>query len=305
MKNILVTGGTGFIGSYLIEEVTRKDPGIKKIYVFTRKISGLKKKFAKNKKVVGFSDFKNLDKNIKFEYIINLAGEPIADKKWTEKQKEKLKKSRVETTKQLVNYIGRLDAKPKVMISASAVGYYGSWGDEILDEDSKPKREFTNSLCEAWEDQAGRVEKYGVRLCVVRLGVVLGKNGGALKKMLTPFKFGLGGKIASGKQVMSWIHVRDVIRGLMFLVHGENLSGAFNFCAPNAVTNEKFSKTLAKSLSRPALFDMKLGLVKFLFGEMGETLLAKGQNVYPQRLVDAGFNFKYKRVESALRNVVG
>ncbi len=305
MTNILITGGTGFVGRNLIEEITRNDPFIEKIYVLTRDISKIQKKFSKfSNKICGFSDINDLDRDIEFEQIINLAGEPIADKKWSEKQKEIIKSSRIEVTKDLVKFIGKLKTKPSVMISASAVGYYGSHDDEPLDEDSIGKKEFTHFLCKAWENEARKVEKYGVRVCIARFGIILGKDGGALKKMLPAFRFGLGGKISSGKQIMSWIHMRDAIRGLMFLIHNENLSGEFNFCAPNAVTNDKFTKVLAKTLNRPTLFSMRLGLVKFLFGEMGETLLANGQNIYPRRLLDAGFNFKYKRIDSALRNAV-
>lgn len=303
MTNILITGGTGFVGSYLVSEIKKRDPEVTKIYILSRNPAKVSRKFPKLADLVfGFSDFKSLDRKIKFKYMINLAGESIADKKWSDKQKEKLRQSRIEATKNLVNFIGELEVKPKTLISASAVGYYGSHDDELLDEDSTANKEFTHFLCKDWEDQANLAKKHGVRVCTTRLGIVIGKNGGAVKKMLTPFKFGLGGKIASGKQVMSWIHINDVIRAMFFLLENKRLSGAFNLCAPQSVDNKSFTTALAKTVSRPALCAMPLFLVKFLFGEMGEVLLAKGQNVYPRKLLKAGFHFRYKRIETALLN---
>ena len=306
MTNILITGGTGFVGSHIINEITKRDPEVTKIYILSRNPAKISKKFPKIANLLfGFSDFKALDKKTKFKYIINLAGEPIAEKKWSEKQKEKLRQSRIKTTKDLVEFIGELAVKPKTLISASAVGYYGSQdSDELLDEESDFNEEFTHFLCKDWEDQANLAKNHGVRVCNTRFGIVIGKNGGAVKKMLTPFKFGLGGKIASGQQAMSWIHMNDLIRAIFFLLENKILSGVFNFCSPQSVSNERFTVAFGKAVSRPTLFNMPLFLVKFLFGEMGETLLAKGQNVYPRRLLEAGFHFRYKKIETALRNIV-
>lgn len=305
MDNIIVTGGTGFVGRSLITELLKKDPAINKIYILTRGLDKAKKKFDDlQDKIEVFSDFKEIDKKINFKYAINLAGEPIADKRWSVDQKAKLRQSRIETTKELVEFLTKLSKKPKALISASAVGYYGSQGYERLDEDSEAKEEFTHFLCKDWENETLKAEKHGIRVCITRFGVILGKDGGALKKMITPFKMGLGGKIASGEQIMSWIHLRDVVRGITFLLYNKNLKGKFNFCAPNAVSNRQFTVSLAKAVSRPAFFDMPLFVVKLLFGEMGEILLTKGQNVYPRALLNAGFNFKYRRIDSALRNIV-
>lgn len=306
MKNILVTGGTGFVGSKLILRLIEKDPEISKILVATRSKSRAEKIFKEvNSKITPVEDLSKITRNTQIDIIINLAGAPIADKRWNNQRKTELRQSRITTTEEVINLIEKLKNKPKVLINASAIGFYGSQNsDEQLDEDSKPKEEFTHFLCKDWESEAMKAEKYGVRVCITRFGIVLGKNGGALKKMLTPFKLGLGGKIASGEQAMSWIHIEDVIRGITFLMNNENLNGSFNFCSPNAVTNRQFTKALAKAVSRPAFFDMPLAMVKILFGEMGETLLAKGQNVYPRKLLENGFNFRYRRIDSALRNII-
>ena len=307
MKNILITGGTGFIGSRLIPSFIKKDPEIKRIYILTRSSVKAKKVFTDlEDEIKPIESLKKITKNTKIDTVINLAGEPIADKKWSNQRKTELRQSRIETTKDIIDLIERLEKKPEVIINASAIGYYGSQDpNEQLDEDSKPQEEFTHFLCKDWENEALRAEKLGVRVCLARFGIILGKDGGALKKMLTPFKFGLGGKIASGEQAMSWIHLEDVIRGITFLMNNKNLEGPFNFCSPGAVTNKQFTKSLAKTLARPAFFDMPLPVVKILFGEMGETLLAKGQNVYPRKLLESGFNFRYRRIDSALRNIAG
>jgi uncharacterized protein (TIGR01777 family) len=294
--NYLITGGTGFIGSELVKKLVQKGDAVT---VLTRK------KNQKNPSVRFINNFSEIDQNEKIDCIINLAGEPIAAKKWSRKQKEILLSSRLDVTKKIIELIAKLNHKPSVLISASAIGFYGSNADEILDEKSPQKVEFTNHLCNAWEAQALQAQGLGVRTCIIRLGVVLEKNGGALAKMLPAFKFGLGGKIASGKQFMSWVHREDVLSAIDFLINNGKLSGVFNVTAPNPVTNAEFTQTLAKTLRRPAFFDMPHFVVKMLFGEMGEVLLASGQRVVPKNLLDAGFNFRFEKLEKALRDFLG
>lgn len=291
--NYLITGGTGFIGSELVKKLVQKGDAVT---VLTRKEN------QKNSSVRFINSFSEIDQNEKIDCIINLAGEPIAAKKWSRKQKEILINSRLDVTKKIIELIAKLNHKPSLLISASAIGFYGSNGDEKLHEKSPHKVEFNNQLCSAWESQALEAKKLGVRTCIIRLGIVLEKNGGALAKMLPAFNFGLGGKIASGKQFMSWVHRKDVLSAIEFLIDDENLSGIFNVTAPNPVTNAEFTRTLEKVLHRPAFFDMPYFVVKILFGEMGDYLLARGQRVIPKNLLDAGFNFRFEKLESALRD---
>ena len=292
--NYLITGGTGFIGAKLVEQLLQNGDSVT---ILSRN------KNKPNPKVRAICSLLEISFDEKIDYIINLAGEPIAAKKWIQKQKEILLNSRLKITQQLVQLITKLHNKPLALISASAIGFYGSNGDEKLNETSLYKTEFTHQLCSAWEAQALEAEGWGVRTCIIRLGIVLEKNGGALAKMLPAFKLGLGGKIASGKQFMSWVHREDVLRAISFLVNNHKLAGVFNVTAPNPVSNFEFTKTLAKILRRPAFFDLPNFAVKIIFGEMGEALLANGQRVMPENLLKAGFEFKFEKLEEALSDV--
>ena len=292
--NYLITGGTGFIGAKLVEEILSNGH---KVMVLSRN------KNKPNSKTRAICSLLEIDKNEKIDCIINLAGEGIADKRWTQKQKTILLESRVKTTKEIIELISKLKTKPSCFISASAIGFYGASNEKELDENSPCHDEFTHQLCTAWEAQAFKACKFGVRTCITRFGIVLEKNGGALKKMLPAFKLGLGGKIGDGKQFMSWIHRKDAISAINFLINNKDLSGSFNLTAPNAVTNSEFSKTLAKILNRPAFFNMPEAVVKILFGEMGEALLVRGQNVVPKNLLAAGFEFKFKNLNAALEDI--
>jgi hypothetical protein len=238
----------------------------------------------------------------KINYIINLAGEGIASKRWSKEQKQILIDSRVNITQNIYQLVGKLKTKPRTLINASAIGFYGSCADEELDENSPAKSEFTSKLCSLWEGEAKEIENLGVRVCILRFGIVLGKNGGALAKMLPAFKIGLGGRIGSGKQFMSWVHIDDVIGVINFVVLNENLSGVFNVTSPNAVCNSDFTKTLARTLDRPAIFNMPSFVVALLFGQMGKALLLEGQKVLPKRLMGNGFEFKFLKLDNALKD---
>lgn len=291
--NYLITGGTGFIGSALVEQLLQNG----------NCVTILSRNKNPNSKARTICSLLEIGLDEKIDYVINLAGEPIAAKKWSQKQKAILLGSRLEITKQLVELIAKLQHKPLALISASAIGFYGSNDDKKLNENSPHKTEFTHQLCSAWEAQALEAKAFGVRTCIIRLGIVLEKNGGALAKMLPAFKLGLGGKIASGKQFMSWVHREDVLRAIGFLINNPKLSGVFNVTSPNPVSNFEFSKTLAKTLRRPAFFDLPNFAVKILFGEMGEALLASGQRVVPDNLLGAGFEFRFEKLEDALREI--
>ena len=292
--NILITGGTGFVGSYLVDFLMRNDFNIT---ILTRN---------KNKVIDGIkaiSDVNEIMPGDKIDVIFNLAGAPIS-KRWSDAYKKELVDSRIKTTADIIYLIKRLKKKPEVLISASAVGYYGSQGNNIIDEQTNPHNEFTHKLCKKWEGEALKAQKYGVRVCITRLGVVLGKKDGVLKKMLLPFKLGLGGQIGNAEQYFSWIHIADVIDAFIFLVENKDSKGIYNLTSPNPVTNKFFTKVLGKKLHRPTLFPMPAFMVKLLFGEMGETLLLKGQRVLPVNLEKSGFKFKYSKLEKALGELV-
>lgn len=295
----LITGGTGCVGRHLIPTLLNKDS---EVLILTRDIQKCKNLFGS--KVKAISSLAEISVDEKISCIINLAGEPIADKRWSLRQKAVLLSSRINITKELVSLIERLQYKPATMISTSAIGYYGCQDNNILYEDSKPHVEFTHELCKAWEEEATKAEKFGTRVCITRFGVVLGTEGGALAKMLTPFKLGLGGKIGSGSQYFSWIHIADLIRAIEFLIEHKELKNAFNLTSPNSVTNESFTKVLARIIKRPAFFDMPGFVCRLLFGEMGDRLLLHGQNVYPKHLLDAGFKFEFPDLESALKQLL-
>jgi len=234
---------------------------------------------------------------------VNLAGESIAEY-WTDEKKKRLRDSRVLGTRTLVNALAELDPPPKVFVSASAVGYYGSRGDEALNEDSGPGEGFLPDLCIDWEAEAMKAESFGARVVLTRTGVVLAKEGGALSKMLTPFSFGVGGTVGPGDQWMSWIALSDLVRLYQFLLNNTRVKGAVNATSPNPVTNGEFTKILGKVLNRPTFIPVPGFGVKLLFGEMGERLLLEGSKVLPVRLEEAGFKFNYPELESALRSII-
>jgi len=234
--------------------------------------------------------------------VINLAGEPIAGKRWTPKQKEILRSSRVDGTRALVDAIAKAQVKPKLMISGSAVGYYGPHGDEALNEDSKPGDDFLARLCVDWEAQAQKAESLGVRVCFLRTGIVLAKGEGALKKMVPPFKMFFGGPLGSGRQWMPWIHIEDEIGLIQFLIDNEGARGAFNGIAPNPVTMAEFSKTLGGVLNRPSWARVPPFVLALMVGEMAEMLL-NGQRAIPAAASKLGFKFQYPSLKLALASL--
>jgi len=296
--NYLITGGTGFVGQKLIANLLESK---QKITVLSRDKNKVEKLFFG--KVRAVSILLEISNDEIIDSIINLAGEPIANKRWSAKQQEILLNSRIETTQNIIQLIATLKTKPKTLISASAIGFYGSRGDEELDENSKSGDEFTVDLCKKWEFTANKASDFGVRVCLTRFGIVLGQNGGALAKMLPPFKLALGGKIGSGNQFMSFVHIDDAVSAINFLIKNPELAGVFNLTAPNPVTNYQFTKTLGKILHRPTFFNMPEFAVKILFGQMGESLLLKGQKVLPKRLLESGYKFKFESLESSLRDI--
>jgi uncharacterized protein (TIGR01777 family) len=232
--------------------------------------------------------------------VVHLAGEPVAQR-WTRSARDRILKSRVEGTKSLVKALS--EHPPPVLISASAIGYYGSRGDEILTETSKPGADFLAQVVIAWERQALSAEQLGVRVVPLRFGMVLGCGGGALKKMLLPFRLGLGGRIGSGRQWMSWIHLDDLIGLIGFAIESAQCKGAMNAVAPHPVTNAEFTHDLARALHRPAILPVPAIALKLLYGEMSQVILGS-QRVKPEAAVQAGFEFRFQELGPALRQIM-
>lgn len=233
------------------------------------------------------------------EVIINLAGAPIVGR-WTKAYKKMLFDSRIITTRKIVESINLLEKKPELFISASAVGIYAPEGEQT-EYKFKMADDYLAEICNSWEKEAKNAVPF-TRVAIIRLGIVLGKDGGALQRMLPLFKLGAGGKIASGRQGFSWMHITDLARAIQFIIENPKVSGEFNFTAPEVVTNEKFTKVLAGILNRPALFTVPAFALKLIFGE-GAIAVTGGQFAPPKHLLDEGFQFSYPELESALRNI--
>ena len=239
-----------------------------------------------------------------FDIVINLSGETISQR-WTKNAKQKIYASRIGVTKKLVEIINNSKTPPKLVISGSAIGCYGVSRDQIFAEDSqiKDQKLFSQNLCMDWEKEAAKIANKS-RLVIMRTGVVIGKNGGIIKKMLLPFKLGLGGKIGQGDQYLSWIFLDDLIAAIGHIINKENISGPINLTAPKVTTNQDFSKKLAKILNRPCFFDMPSFVAKIIFGQMASELLLCGQNVVPKKLLQSGYVFEVESVDEALKKAV-
>lgn len=291
---ILLTGATGLIGSALVSLWQQYH----QITVLTRSVHKAQQKLDAGVTVV--TGLHQVDFN-QIDVVVNLAGEPIANKRWTESQKRQICQSRWQLTEQLVGLIQQATTPPHTLINASAVGFYGRQSGESIDESYQSYYpEFSHDICARWENLANRAKSAATRVCILRIGIVLAPKGGALAKMLPPFKLGLGGRISNGEQYMSWIHLDDLTAAFDFLLTNPELEGVFNGTSPMAVPNKQWTKLLAERLGRPALLPMPALMVKLLFGEMSDLLLF-GQNVYPKRLLDAGFQFKYNQLRAALQ----
>ncbi|HXP69371.1 MAG TPA: TIGR01777 family oxidoreductase [Candidatus Dormibacteraeota bacterium] len=238
------------------------------------------------------------------EVVLHLSGAGIADGRWTEERKQLLRSSRIDTTRVLVDSLLRLKQKPRLLIVASAIGYYGNRGDEILTESSTTGTDFLALVCRDWEAEASRAAARGIRTVMLRTGVVLSGKGGALPKMLTPFKFGIGGRLGSGQQWMSWIAIEDVMGIIRNAIANEQVSGPVNVVAPNPVRNEEFTRLLAAMLHRPAIFPAPAFVLRLAMGEMADAVLLSSDRVKPERMLAAGYKFRFEILEPALRAAV-
>jgi uncharacterized protein (TIGR01777 family) len=296
--NITVTGATGFIGRPLVERLAGEGH---RIHVLSRSGSG---PFASGVQVSPWNPLAGEPPPESLAgagAVIHLAGEPVAQR-WTQQVKQRILDSRVQGTRRLVQGLSTLARRPEVLVCASAVGIYGDRGDEVLTESSATGAGFLADVCRAWEDQADLAESLGMRVVKLRIGVVLGKGGGALKKMLPPFRAFVGGKVGGGRQWMPWIHLQDLI-GLVAYCVDRPLAGVVNGTAPEPVRNEQFTAALGRALARPAILPVPAFALKAVFGEMAEVLLAS-QRVVPRAALDAGYPFTYPTLEPALRDAV-
>jgi uncharacterized protein (TIGR01777 family) len=239
-----------------------------------------------------------------FDGVVHLAGESIAEGRWTEEKKKRIRESRVKGTQLLSESLAGLKSPPKSFLCASAIGYYGNRGDEILTESSVPGEDFLAGVCIEWEKATEEAAQKGIRTVNLRFGIILDSAGGALAKMLPPFRMGVGGRIGSGQQWMSWIALGDVIGVIKYALSNEMLRGAVNVVAPNPLTNAEFTKTLGEVLSRPTWFPIPVIGVRLVFGEMADALLLTSQRVEPARLKESGYPFHYPKLKAALSHLL-
>ncbi|MCH4296243.1 TIGR01777 family oxidoreductase [Shewanella sp. 3B26] len=293
---ILLTGATGFIGRQLVASLQGHQ-----LSIVSRDTAAARELLGDEHDYLRTLD--KLDNLNGYDAVINLAGEPIVGKRWSEAQKKLLCHSRWDITELLAALISQSDNPPSVFISGSAVGFYGAQGVDRLSESSTPHPEFTHMLCANWEQLALDAASEQTRVCVLRTGIVLGKHGGALAKMLPAFKACLGGPIGKGTQGMSWIHIEDMVGLIRFLLANDSCRGIFNATAPNPVSNAVFAHTLGEVLHRPALVPAPAFAMKLLLGEAA-TLLLDGQFVLPTHAKEAGFGFRYPQLRQALENLL-
>jgi uncharacterized protein len=298
---VLITGGSGFVGQRLCRCLEQAGH---RLQVVSRNPEEARRKLPAGadvrRSVLDFVDASP-------EAIVNLAGEPIAERRWSDEQKNRLIDSRVGITRDLVMLCEQLKSAngqaPRVMVSGSAMGFYGDQGDREVTEETPPHDEFAHRLCKRWEDTAREAAEFGTRVALLRTGLVLDEGGGSLAKMLPPFKLGLGGRFGSGRQFMPWIHREDLVRAIEFLLGRDDLEGPFNGSAPHPVTNAEFTRSLASQLRRPAVFPVPAFVLKAAFGEMARLLLT-GADMRPARLLEAGFEFRFPTLEQALADIL-
>lgn len=301
MKTILITGGSGFIGRHLCRAAIKRKYTV---IVLTRDRSMAAKHLPSDVSLI--DDLNQLEAYPAVDIVVNLAGQSLAEGRWTMKRKAQLLESRVGTTDKLFNYFKTSNAKPpQVVISGSAVGFYGAGNgeDKPITENAGSEANFSHYLCAQWEQSASQFESLGSRVCYLRTGIVLGEQG-ALAKMLPPFKVGLGGPFGNGNHWMPWIHIQDIVNIALYCINQTSLQGAINGTAPHPVRNNEFVKTLGAVLKRPAFFPLPATVVKLLFGQMGEELLLQGKAVVPKKLQDSGFQFQYTNLQSALSDII-
>ncbi|MEZ9139868.1 MULTISPECIES: TIGR01777 family oxidoreductase [unclassified Shewanella] len=295
---ILITGATGFVGKQLVALLSQQSH---QLTIVTRNITQATQTLgAEHQYLDDLNQLKNLND---FDSVINLAGEPIVGKRWNNQQKQQICDSRWNITALLTQLIKQSDTPPASFISASAIGFYGRQGTIPVDEDSQAHDEFSHQVCSEWEHLALQAQSEKTRVCVLRIGIVLGKNGGALAKMLPPFKLGLGGPIGKGVHGVSWIHIDDLTQLILHLLTTEQAHGVFNATAPNPINHKQFAESIGSSLNRPACIPTPVIALRLAMGEMAD-LIVEGQFVLPKRTLASGFNFKYPDISPALDSIL-
>lgn len=295
---ILVTGASGFVGTALVAALRAENHSVARLRRPGGALEAGDVRWDPSSGEVDSAAMESADA------VVNLAGASIAGGRWNDARKQLLRNSRVDTTRHLVASLSRLRVPPRVLVSASAIGYYGDRGDEQVTEGSAPGHDFLSGLARDWEAAALEAERIAIRTVVVRFGIVLAKHGGALARMLTPFKMGAGGRLGSGKQWMSWVTLEDAIGMIRFAIGNEKMRGPVNEVAPNPVTNAEFTRVLARVLHRPAIFPAPVFALRLALGEMADALLLSSQRVIPEKFLAMGFPFRQPQLESALRSVL-
>ncbi len=296
---VLVSGASGPIGNALLARF--KEAGAQ----ITRLTRASSKPVPPGQESIVWDPAQSISPNLVtgFDAVVHLAGEEIVGK-WTPEKKARIRDSRVQGTQNLAQALSQTKIRPRVFVSSSAIGYYGDRGEEVLTESSAPGQGFLPDVCREWEGATAAATQAGIRTVQIRTGIVLSPEGGALGKMLTPFKLGVGGKVATGKQWMSWIDVRDMAGAIDHVIRTSSLQGPVNFVSPQPVRNAEFTKTLASVLRRPAIFPVPAFVVKAVFGEMGETVLLGSQHVEPTQLLASRYSFQFRRLRDSLEKLL-
>ncbi len=294
--NVAITGATGLVGTQLsdflaaaghqVVRVVRRDPQAGEVFW---------------KPSAGEIDQAGLEG---VQAVVHLAGENVGGGRWTAARKKRIRDSRVQGTELLCNALAQLASPPQVLVSASAIGYYGDRGDELLTEASQPGNDFLASVCQQWEAATQSASRAGIRVVNLRIGVIMSPRGGALPKMLTPFKLCLGGKVGSGRQYWSWIGIDDVVGAVHHAIVTESLAGPVNAVSQKPLTNLEFTKVLGRVLKRPTIFPMPAFAARLAFGEMADGLLLCSQKVQPSKLAESGYQFRHENLEDALRHLL-
>jgi hypothetical protein len=295
---ILVTGSSGLIGSALVPALEADGHDVMRL-VRRPPRNDAEVAWSPADGEIGADGLEGLDA------AVHLAGENIASARWSEAKKARIRDSRVQGTRLLAETLGALDAPPKTLVSASAIGTYGDRGDQVLTEEAQPGDNFLAQVCQDWEAAAAPAAEAGIRVVNPRIGIVLSPDGGVLGRMLTPFRLGLGGHIGRGRQYMRWIALDDLIGVIRTALSDEALEGPVNAVAPNPVTNHQFAKALGRVLRRPAILHVPAFVLRIALGQMADELLLASARVAPSRLIECGFSFQYAELEAALRHLLG